>query len=132
MPILNALTIDVEDYFHVHAFSKAIDPAQWDSFDQRVERNTHRVLDLLDEASVQPAQWNSGDSRTIPLGRSAFREPQGPEQSRRAFSVQGYEKSRASCLPAVALAKAGQSFSAVLPVPPTLASPTLAAPSCPP
>jgi polysaccharide deacetylase family protein (PEP-CTERM system associated) len=52
-PIANALTIDVEDYFQVHAFSKAVDPKRWDSFDQRVGRNTYRVLDLLDQMSDQ-------------------------------------------------------------------------------
>jgi polysaccharide deacetylase family protein (PEP-CTERM system associated) len=46
--IVNALTIDVEDYFHVYAFSKAIHQDQWDSFVPRVEKNTLRVLDLID------------------------------------------------------------------------------------
>lgn len=48
----NALTVDVEDYFHVAAFSKQIDPATWDSFPLRVESNTHRLLDLF-------AQYNT-------------------------------------------------------------------------
>ncbi len=48
----NALTVDVEDYFHVAAFSKQIDPASWDSFPLRVESNTHRLLDLF-------AQYNT-------------------------------------------------------------------------
>jgi polysaccharide deacetylase family protein (PEP-CTERM system associated) len=49
----NALTVDVEDYFHVTAFSRQIDPATWDRFPLRVERNTHRLLDLFAEQSVQ-------------------------------------------------------------------------------
>lgn len=49
----NALTVDVEDYFHVAAFSKQIDPATWDSFTLRVERNTHRLLDLFAEYGVR-------------------------------------------------------------------------------
>jgi polysaccharide deacetylase family protein (PEP-CTERM system associated) len=51
--ITNALTIDVEDYFQVHAFSGPIHRKDWDSFEPRVERNTHRILDLLDSHSTQ-------------------------------------------------------------------------------
>lgn len=47
---LNALTVDVEDYFHVAAFSNVIDPADWMAMESRVESNTHRVLDLFDES----------------------------------------------------------------------------------
>lgn len=43
----NALTVDVEDYFHVAAFARQIDPATWDRFPLRVERNTHRLLELF-------------------------------------------------------------------------------------
>ena len=42
-----ALTIDVEDYFHVHAFADAIDRSDWDSMESRVEANTNRLLDLF-------------------------------------------------------------------------------------
>jgi polysaccharide deacetylase family protein (PEP-CTERM system associated) len=45
----NALTIDVEEYFHVSAFESVIRLEDWDRYESRVERNTHRVLDLLDE-----------------------------------------------------------------------------------
>ena len=45
---INYLTIDVEDYFHVHAFSNFIKPDQWDTFECRVEKNVHHILDLLD------------------------------------------------------------------------------------
>jgi polysaccharide deacetylase family protein (PEP-CTERM system associated) len=51
--MLNALTIDVEDYFHVAAFASQIDPTTWDSYPLRVERNTNRILDLLGERGVQ-------------------------------------------------------------------------------
>lgn len=43
----NALTVDVEDYFHVSAFESTITPDSWDGFDSRVEANTRRVLDLF-------------------------------------------------------------------------------------
>ncbi len=47
-PMLNALTVDVEDYYHVSAFETVISPDRWVGFESRVERNTHRLLDLLD------------------------------------------------------------------------------------
>lgn len=49
----NALTVDVEDYFHVSAFEKRIDRKDWDRHPLRVERNTRIVLDLLDCHSVK-------------------------------------------------------------------------------
>ncbi len=45
--ITNFLTIDVEDYFQVHAFSRTIRTDQWGSFELRVEKNTERILQLL-------------------------------------------------------------------------------------
>jgi len=45
----NCLTVDVEDYFHPNAMDAAVAPEQWTSLPQRVERNTLRMLDLLDE-----------------------------------------------------------------------------------
>jgi len=50
--MLNAFTVDVEDYFHVSAFADRIDTSQWDHFESRVVSNTHRVLRLLDRYSV--------------------------------------------------------------------------------
>src|SRR5688572_11812526 len=47
--IVNAMTVDVEDYFHVSAFAAALDRNNWPKFESRVERNTHRLLDLFDE-----------------------------------------------------------------------------------
>jgi polysaccharide deacetylase family protein (PEP-CTERM system associated) len=45
--MLNVLSVDVEDYFHVEAFTSHISPDQWDSFVPRVERNVARVLELF-------------------------------------------------------------------------------------
>jgi polysaccharide deacetylase family protein (PEP-CTERM system associated) len=53
MIIRNALTVDVEDYFHVSAFSECIDQKDWDSYPLRVEKNTRRLLDLFDQHSVK-------------------------------------------------------------------------------
>jgi polysaccharide deacetylase family protein (PEP-CTERM system associated) len=51
-PVLNAMTIDVEDYFHVSAFASSVSPATWPSLESRVVRNTERLLELLDECDV--------------------------------------------------------------------------------
>jgi polysaccharide deacetylase family protein (PEP-CTERM system associated) len=45
----NALTVDVEDYFQVAAFSGVLSRADWDSAESRVERNTHALLELFAE-----------------------------------------------------------------------------------
>src|SRR5579872_1552879 len=51
--ILNALTFDVEDYFHVSNFESRIRREDWDSLDSRVERNTYRILDILAGSHIQ-------------------------------------------------------------------------------
>jgi polysaccharide deacetylase family protein (PEP-CTERM system associated) len=49
--MLNILTIDIEDYFQVYAFSNVIKFEDWDKFECRIERNTDRILGILNEAS---------------------------------------------------------------------------------
>lgn len=51
--ITNAMTVDVEDYFQVSAFEKVIRRDQWNDWPCRVERNTHRVLDLFNAHRVK-------------------------------------------------------------------------------
>jgi polysaccharide deacetylase family protein (PEP-CTERM system associated) len=51
--VINALTIDVEDYFQVQAFAEVVSPADWDGFSTRVERNTYRLLDLLEQRRIR-------------------------------------------------------------------------------
>jgi hypothetical protein len=41
--MLNALTIDVEDYYHVSAFEAVVPFADWERYESRVEKNTHRT-----------------------------------------------------------------------------------------
>ncbi len=53
MPIQNALTVDVEDYFQVSAFADSIAQHEWDNQALRVERNTHKLLDLFDDYQIQ-------------------------------------------------------------------------------
>ena len=49
----NVISVDVEDYFHVEAFSDIVDRKNWDQYPSRVEANTKRILDLLDESGVK-------------------------------------------------------------------------------
>lgn len=51
--MLNALTIDVEDYFQVNAFARHVRRDEWDRYPLRVGDNTRRILDMLDEFSVK-------------------------------------------------------------------------------
>jgi polysaccharide deacetylase family protein (PEP-CTERM system associated) len=46
--MLNALTIDVEDYYQVSAFESVVRFEDWDRHENRVEQNTYRILDRLD------------------------------------------------------------------------------------
>jgi polysaccharide deacetylase family protein (PEP-CTERM system associated) len=45
---INAMSVDVEDYFQVSAFEKHIPEQSWSTMSSRVERNTHLALDLFD------------------------------------------------------------------------------------
>lgn len=49
----NAMTIDVEDYFHVSAFASAIQSTQWDSYACRVEANTDKLLGLFNDSGIK-------------------------------------------------------------------------------
>ncbi len=51
-PILNALTIDVEDYYHVSAFEGVVERGDWDKYPSRVVSNTQRLLRLLEERGL--------------------------------------------------------------------------------
>jgi polysaccharide deacetylase family protein (PEP-CTERM system associated) len=51
--VRNALTIDVEDYFHVSGFETCVDRSTWDSFQMRAGVGVHRILALLDRAGVR-------------------------------------------------------------------------------
>ncbi|MEZ5316496.1 MAG: DUF3473 domain-containing protein [Vicinamibacterales bacterium] len=45
--VVNAMTIDVEDYFQVSAFEGTVTREAWPGFESRVEANTDRLLDLF-------------------------------------------------------------------------------------
>ncbi len=48
----NALTFDVEEYFHVEAFTGVVHRDQWPQLSSRVADSTRRILDLLDAHGV--------------------------------------------------------------------------------
>ena len=50
---VNALTVDVEDYFQVEAFTNVIRKEDWERWEPRVERNTHRLLELFARHNVK-------------------------------------------------------------------------------
>lgn len=50
---LNALTIDVEEWFCVHNFGSVIPRDDWPRLESRIERQMHTILDLLDSHSVK-------------------------------------------------------------------------------
>ena len=52
-PVLNGLSVDVEDYFQVSAFDGVVDRSLWHTFESRVSANTERLLALFDEAGVR-------------------------------------------------------------------------------
>jgi polysaccharide deacetylase family protein (PEP-CTERM system associated) len=58
--MLNALSVDVEDWFQVGAFEKSISRSDWDSLPHRVERNSDCVLALLDEAGIKATFFTLG------------------------------------------------------------------------
>lgn len=51
--MLNALTIDVEEYFHPAEIQASVGPEQWETLPSRVEEQVLQVLELLDQNCVQ-------------------------------------------------------------------------------
>ena len=51
--IINAMSVDVEDYFQVSAFDAAVSRDSWDSRESRVCANTDRMLELFAEADIR-------------------------------------------------------------------------------
>ncbi len=51
--VLNALSIDVEDYFHVEAFANRVSPGDWHSFEPRVEKNVDSILEILSKHEIR-------------------------------------------------------------------------------
>lgn len=55
-----ALSVDVEDYFQVWAFSSVVSRASWDGFSLRVGENTRRCLDLFDAHDAKATFFTLG------------------------------------------------------------------------
>ena len=52
---INLLTIDLEDYFQVHAFSNVIRCEDWGKYESRIEHNTNRLLEILNDSTKNTA-----------------------------------------------------------------------------
>lgn len=52
-PILNAMTVDVEEHFQVSGFEGTVRREDWESHPSRVSENTGRLLDLFDEVGIR-------------------------------------------------------------------------------
>jgi polysaccharide deacetylase family protein (PEP-CTERM system associated) len=59
-PIINAMSVDVEDYFQVSAFERHVPRERWDAIPSRVEVSTARVLDLFAEHQVRATFFTLG------------------------------------------------------------------------
>ena len=55
-----ALSVDVEDYFQVWAFSDIVSRRSWDGFSPRVGDNTRRCLDLFDQHGAKGTFFTLG------------------------------------------------------------------------
>lgn len=60
VPIVNGLSVDVEDWFQVGAFEKVIERSDWDGLALRVEDNVLRILDMFAEADVKATFFTLG------------------------------------------------------------------------
>ena len=58
--MLNALSVDIEDWFHVGAFEKTIRREDWNTLPCRVEANTDAVLALFAAANVTATFFTLG------------------------------------------------------------------------
>lgn len=59
-PVINGLSVDIEDWFQVGAFEHCIARHDWDSLERRVEANTDRVLALFERAGVKGTFFTLG------------------------------------------------------------------------
>ena len=56
----NAMTVDVEDYYQVEAFSHQVSLSDWPNYEGRVERNVERLLRLLADHDVHGTFFTLG------------------------------------------------------------------------
>lgn len=58
--MLNAMTVDVEDWFQVQAFAGTISRDAWDGLERRVEQNTDRILAMFADAGIHATFFTLG------------------------------------------------------------------------
>ena len=58
--MINAMTVDVEEYFQVSAFEKLIPRRDWETIESRVEGNVERILQLFDEKNIKATFFTLG------------------------------------------------------------------------
>jgi polysaccharide deacetylase family protein (PEP-CTERM system associated) len=91
--VVNALSVDVEDWFQVSAFEKVLPRSGWDALELRVAQNVERLLDLFARRGVK-ATW-------FALGWVAERAPEVIARIHAAgqeVASHGYQHERVSSL----------------------------------
>ena len=81
------LTVEVEDYFQVGRFGDLIQRDQWYRFETRIERNTRKALDLLDQFGIHATFFVLGwVADNLPDARARHRatRPRGRRHDLRA------------------------------------------------
>ena len=58
--VLNALSVDVEDWFHVGAFENVISRDNWPALECRVERNTDALLEMFGNHGIKATFFTLG------------------------------------------------------------------------
>ena len=56
----HVFSVDLEEYFQVHAFSGVVAPEEWDIIPSRVESPTARLLDLLERTGNRATFFTLG------------------------------------------------------------------------
>jgi polysaccharide deacetylase family protein (PEP-CTERM system associated) len=68
-PAVNALSVDVEDYFQVRSFADRIAFSSWDSYGTRFGRNTRELLELFQRYNAKATffvlGWNAEKDRDL-------------------------------------------------------------------
>jgi polysaccharide deacetylase family protein (PEP-CTERM system associated) len=59
-PVVNGLSVDVEDWFQVGAFETVIERGSWDGLADRVDRNCNEILEMFAAAEVKATFFTLG------------------------------------------------------------------------
>lgn len=58
--IVNAMSVDVEDYFQVAAFEQRIAQADWPKYEYRVQQNVEKILEVFDAGGIKATFFTLG------------------------------------------------------------------------